>query len=331
MRVGAASCANHPQREAVTRCASCNRWLCHACWRRRVGGEPWCELCIFHLVSKGSRLALAIAFFLIVLSVVWVGVHLELRNGRVELWPWWLAIGAGGVAGTLWLALRQPPEPPEVTERAPHEAPDPAYQPGRGHPYRAALRRASRLVASPVSGLKTSLVVMLSMAVVGLALPGLLHLPRLVEFDLVVLGFWLLWGVTGTLLLYRGFRVADDHVLAPPALLWDFERAGSKPEKRGRSGFWDGCGYGCFDIEFLVPLGVLFAAFVLAWALIEVVLPALFFLAYLTVRSALAAVANDEHDCQGHLGRALGWGFAWSTVFVLPFAGTLALVHALAP
>lgn len=59
----------------------------------------------------------------------------------------------------------------------------------------------------------------------------------------------------------------------------------------------------------------------------EVVFPVLFFLAYVVVRSALAAIANDEHDCQGHWRRALVWGFAWSSAYMLPLAGTLTVIH----
>jgi hypothetical protein len=187
------------------------------------------------------------------------------------------------------------------------------------------------VVASPVSGAKTAAIVALSMVLVGLAVPSVLNLPSLVEVELVVACWWLLWGGVGTVLLYRSFRVADDHVLARPRLPWAGDLFGKNLwEQQSRAdGSCLGCS-GCFpSFELLVPFVILVVAFGLSWLMVEVVLPLVFFLVYLSVRAGLSAIANDDHDCQGHLGRALGWGFLWASVFVLPLAGTLALIRGL--
>jgi hypothetical protein len=67
-----------------------------------------------------------------------------------------------------------------------------------------------------------------------------------------------------------------------------------------------------------------------AWLLVELVVPALFFLAYALVRGALARVANDEHGCEGSLVRAATWGALWATVYVAPLALVVWALHLVA-
>jgi hypothetical protein len=84
-------------------------------------------------------------------------------------------------------------------------------------------------------------------------------------------------------------------------------------------------GEGC-----LIALGIIVAlviALVGIWFLIEIVIPALAFVAYLLIRGMLARVANDSHSCEGSLGRATLWGALWATVYTLPFALLVWLVH----
>lgn len=239
-------CDNHPRREAVVRCASCRRRLCDACWLRKVEDEPWCERCIHYLSSTGANVALGVAFFLCTLAVTWAVVRVWPMDDAHTVGLGVVSVVAGLIVSA-FIGSRSPPvDPRRITERLPEEVPPPRAKSVRGHPYRVALRRATRVVAAPVSGLKVAGLVLLAMLAVALALPNLLHLRRIVEFELVAVGFWLLWGVTGSVLLYR---------------------------------------------------------------------------------SALAAVANDDHDCQGSLKRSLVWGFLWSSVYVVPLLGTLAVVH----
>ncbi|HMR11238.1 MAG TPA: hypothetical protein PKA88_35905 [Polyangiaceae bacterium] len=69
------------------------------------------------------------------------------------------------------------------------------------------------------------------------------------------------------------------------------------------------------------------AALAATFLLIELVLPALFAVAYLAVRGGIARVANDDHDCAGDLGRSAAWGTLWATLYALPLAGAVWAVH----
>jgi hypothetical protein len=180
----------------------------------------------------------------------------------------------------------------------------------RPHPYRSRLRAASRLVASPVSGLWTASLLLACMTVVAVALPGLLNLPRWLETEAVVATWRTIWSAVLTTLLYRGWRLSDDHVLAPPRAPW--RRSEENPWAGRSDGALNGCDLvGCFDVDGCGAVALALAAvafgFILAaaWLVIELALPALFFVAYLLVRTSLARVANDHHGCEGRLGRAL--------------------------
>ena len=72
-----------------------------------------------------------------------------------------------------------------------------------------------------------------------------------------------------------------------------------------------------------------FGALVAAWVLIEFVVPAVFFVAYILFVRAIARVANDRHGCEGDLGRAAMWGAVWSAAYVGPWAIRVAIVHAI--
>jgi hypothetical protein len=70
-----------------------------------------------------------------------------------------------------------------------------------------------------------------------------------------------------------------------------------------------------------------------SWLFVELIFPALFFVVYVLVRSALARVTNDEHACTGQLARAAGWALVWSSVYTAPlalvsYAFHFALLHA---
>lgn len=307
----------------MTRCASCRRWLCPDCWQRKVSGEPWCEACIHHLFSEGGNVALAATFFLCAATAAWWGVRAQ-HSRNEDASQWWAVLLVVAAIVAIFSARRPPPAAAaEISERSTRDVAHPSIPRGAGHPYRAALRRASRRVALPLSGVKTAMVVLISMLVAALALPGLVNLPRLIEFELVLAGFWLLWGGVGSWLLYRGFRISNDHILARP------RAATLAPPGSGERKLGDGClsDMGCMLLDpwFLMLLALLLGG----WLLVEFLLPPLFFLVYLVVRSGLAAIANDDHDCERHLGRSLAWGFAWSSVFVLPLAGLLFLFHEL--
>jgi hypothetical protein len=169
------------------------------------------------------------------------------------------------------------------------------------------------------------------MIVVAIALPGLLSLPRWLETEAVVAAWWTSWTAVLTTLLYRGWRLSDDHVLAPARAPW------RRSEKNQRTGGINdaalngcdlvGCGDagGCGEVVLAaVAFGLILAA---VWLVIELALPALFFVAYVLVRSSLARVANDHHDCEGRLGRALLWAAIWASVYALPLALAIVAIH----
>ncbi len=335
----AADCANHPTQAAVTRCASCRRALCADCWARNVDGTPWCEQCIHHLTSKGSSVAVAIVFFVLGVATAFGGAHWEYARAREVHHFVWGSIGIGAAVLAIILGLRDPAKRHAKIEPRPFDA-VPSIGPDArpGHPYRAALHRTARMVASPVSGRWTATLLLGCMVIVATGLSGALRLPHWIEAELVLAGWWAIWVVALTTLLYRGWRISDDHVLAAPRLPWNTSKDASTPERSGRRGsMWDGCdpsgcapdldGCGEAALVAVVVVGLLVAA----WLIVELVAPGLFFLAYLLVRGALARVANDEHDCGAHFGRALGWGLIWATIYALPLAIALLAVQSWYP
>ena len=133
---------------------------------------------------------------------------------------------------------------------------------------------------------------------------GALHLPHWVEAELVLSLWWAGWAAVLTTLLYRGFRLSDDHVLAAPRFDWPSRRKTSEAS---------GCDpVGCIDLggwgEALLGALLLVVTFAASWLVVELVVPALFFLSYLLVRGALARVTNDDHACAGRFPIASGLG-----------------------
>ena len=323
------SCANHPLEAAVTTCSSCRRGLCPACWRSNVEKRPWCELCVHQLMSSGSRSALAVVFFLFsVAAGAWLMRH-DFQPIEWPRWLFWLVYALCVCLISAYLASRDRRHELAIERRA--EAETPAVPPGArvGHPYRAALRRASRLVASPVSGLWTSVLLIGCMGADAVAVPWLLHLPKWVEAEAVIAIWWSMWCIILTLLLYRGWRLSDDHVLATPRAPWGPPKPVRNPSLSGEVASE---GLGCLDaleVETIMIALVRSAVLGAAWLVVELAVPGLFFCAYLLVRSALAHVANDRHACEGQLGRSLRWGALWSSVVALPLAACVLLAHRL--
>ena len=63
------------------------------------------------------------------------------------------------------------------------------------------------------------------------------------------------------------------------------------------------------------------------WVLIELVIPALAFVAYFLIRGMLAHVANDQHRCKDNWSRALAWSVLWATLYTAPLAVVVWLAH----
>jgi hypothetical protein len=168
----------------------------------------------------------------------------------------------------------------------------------------------------------------------ALLIPMVLRLPRWVDFEVVLAVWWVIWLALLTRLLYTGQRVADDHRMGEPRNWFSFSKAKREEAKKdGNLSWWDGFFWGSMftdgegvAVGCLVVLGLI-ALVGLAWFLIEVAIPLVLFLLYVLTRGMLAQVINDRHHCRGRLGRALGWGLVWSTVFTVPLATAVLFIH----
>ncbi len=352
-------CANHPTEAALTRCGSCSRRLCGACWLNDVDDAPWCEACVFDLqTSTRNRTALAVLMVVLTLVVVVVGYRADTAGGAHPLLELWATVLIGGLGGAVYLAVSEGRRAHGRKVERRDEHAEPAVGPERrvGNPYRTRLRRVARVVAPPLSGSWTVVVLLACMVVTAVALPLGLGASRLVEAELVLGAWWLTWTVALTVLLYRGWRLSDDFVLRAPRLPFGEsavgasksgggERTSAKSQRAKNKGAQskrakkkgersEGCrdASGCADLGgsggVLVGLVVVALIFVASWLVVELVLPFAFFLVYLAVRGALSRVANDDHDCEGDVVRSLGWGTLWSSIYALPLAVLLGLVHA---
>jgi hypothetical protein len=140
------------------------------------------------------------------------------------------------------------------------------------------------------------------------------HLTALVEAQVVMGVWWVVWFGVLTYLLYTGTLVDDELVdvsFSPGSvedILETVPNPGCAPDPS------DGC---LAVIGILVGVVLLYLAFVL---LIELVLPGIALILLVSVGGMLARVANDTHDCERKLGRSLTWAFVWSTTYVLPIA-----------
>jgi hypothetical protein len=191
------------------------------------------------------------------------------------------------------------------------------------------LQRKTTLVqarTAAVSGKWSVAFLVLCFAVSGVLLPVAAHLPRWVEFEMVLGAWWLVWACAIGWLLYRGCDVADDmpYPHAP---------------KLGRSGLSDVGLDGCLSLDLgvegcgavvLVVVAVLLLI-VGIWFAVEFLIPGLAFLLYLLVRGMAARAVNDRRDCKTSVLRAVSWGIAWATLYTAPLALTVLAVHAIHP
>ena len=323
-------CTTHPEQPAVERCRSCRRWLCDTCWRGHVDGVPWCAGCVQRIQEQRDPLPVAFAVTLLALGVA--GPTWALRNQWLDQGEA-LLVGAGAVVAALFLLVRAMgrhgpgPLSPRVQLREPQAEP-PA--PTRRMRYRDTARRLTRRMVAPVSGRGTVLLLVVCFAASATLVPWSLRLAPWLEAEAAVAACWLVLAVTLATFLHRGARVADDHFYRTPP---PTPRAGtSEPTRNG----WldgcsslDGCGNadGCGEAVVLVVALAVIAG--IAFLVVEFLFPALFLLLYTVLRRAVARVANDDHECQGNLGRALLWGAAWSLLYCAPIAIAVWVGHAL--
>jgi hypothetical protein len=337
-------CPHHPDARAEAACTSCGRPLCAECWAFDVNDAPWCRHCVDHIHDR-SPAAFPLAF-LGGTGTLLAAFYVRFRQVDDAVW---VALGVAvtllATAGFLYRRSSQVFGNHKMVER-PRSV-------GRPHPealgaYRSAPRRARMgSIVPPVSGKLSTLVVLLCLMLPLAVLPGLLSVPVWLAVDSVLALWWLTLVSAFAVLLYRGARLADDGPTLGDARPLEAE-AQAKAEAQGtptatsKKSPLDSCGGGCDGgcsglgsiggeglgaaLGALLALGLLL---LLSWLLAEFVLPLLFTAAYYVVSRGLRRVANDTHDCQGDLPRAMGWSVAWATLYTLPFALVVFLAQGL--
>lgn len=232
------------------------------------------------------------------------------------------------VVGAIYFGTRKPrPHGFSVEQRKGQSSALDGRGPRFRKPLHTNLARSLTLVASPLSGLWTSTLLIACMIAVALTVPHLLHLPRWIAAEWVVLAWWSIWATLLTLLLYRGWHISDDHVLALPRTIWNDKATSSRGSKVDWCDPTIGCsdGIGCGEAIFAAI--VVAALLDVSWFVVEFLVPSLFFLIYFLVRSSLARIANDRHDCQAHFAKSLSWGIVWATLYALPMVAMIFVVH----
>lgn len=313
-------CSAHPTAAVLAQCARCGARMCADCFRLYADGRPCCDACAVELeAGPPSRWPFAVAFAGIALAICFAGYRLEGPNPSLGLWMTGAIVAIVVATGIGLSGLFSKRGPPVVlTEREPELEPNPALLDRAAHPYRARFARVARRVV-PLSGRATALVMTGAFVLSAVALPLGLGLPHWLEAELVLGAWWLAVGTLLAVLLYTGRRLAEDH------------RFRVEVPKLGKVGTLDasGCSGGDGCAEGILILLVLAVAAVAAWLLVEIVVPIAVFAVYYFVVKAIGRVARDRHDCTGHAGRALAWGFFWASVYVVPLVTLVGLIHVL--
>lgn len=190
-------------------------------------------------------------------------------------------------------------------------------------PRRPKLRQRARLPL--LSGKATALVVVLLFGLTAILIPVAVRLPVWIDAEIVVTAWWLIWIGVLTYLLSHGHRVSHDYEHRPPRSWWSFFKnfdGFDIPDPFVNVGDAEGCLVLLLIIFVVLPLVLL-----LLWFLVEVAIPLVVFLLYLLVRGMLAHVANDTHDCQGRLDRAMLWALTWATLYTAPLGLVVWFVH----
>lgn len=179
--------------------------MCATCWEVTVDDAAVCAPCV-PLLTRAVPLEVPLLGAAVVLLVL---VRVAWLVGADNVWVWsgaaFLAILTGVAAWRLTAKANQRRRAREVAPR-----PRSAGLAVAGHPYRGALVRSARRLAPPVSGAMAVFVVASALLVTAFAIPAALRLPRWLELELIVAAWWLVWTVTFSVLLYRGWRVARD-------------------------------------------------------------------------------------------------------------------------
>jgi hypothetical protein len=315
-------CAVHGAEPSVTHCASCDASMCDACFRFLVRFEPSCVRCAYEIRTRARRrISLGVFVGLVAVGGAAVG---GIRIDHSLAVPVAALTGLLGLGLGIWLVHGALAEDPAAQLKArTDELPAPGVTASRQRIRAARARRAVAALAPAISGRATVLGILAAMAFAAVSFPVGLRLPRWVEVEVVLAAWWLMATVALCTLLYRGYRVEDDHFFYAPRLP-DHAAKFWKDGADCSSGCDPGCAAdGCEGAVALIGV-VLIAALitllslVVAWLIVELALPLAFLAFYVTLLAAVRRVARDRHDCRGRLGASLRWGALWSTLYFAP-------------
>lgn len=320
-------CSVHEGRAALTRCGSCDAPLCDECLPhlvddRRTGleMEPWCAACVKELeedspwpmpMAFAGMASLAIFLALPALRGVggdWIVLLLFVLVG---LATWFLYIQGRHERGERIVEPRQPADGPK--QNAPEAV-------GYRDPAKASAK-ALRLRAQlpPVSGKRVSIALVSGVAIIGGATVALGGIGWL-SLGVMAAGWWLLWALAFTAMLYAGRRVADD---LPQVVEPQTEEA-----KKGAKLPWDVAKLPMFlgmtgpqSIPIAIALiAILMIVFFVGWIIADLLVAPLFFVGYLGSLTALHHVTRESTAYRGDLGRSLGRGALFALACTLPLA-----------
>jgi hypothetical protein len=280
--------------------------MCDECWGASLDDRPICDPCL--------RLHRQPRSWLVPVGTLLLGLACTTSVLRaLQVTGWWLGGLLGGTAvlgaiGAWRLGAAQDRRRGAMTVTTRQGTP---AVPRGGPPYRGALQRALRRLAPPLSGSLAAFLLASVLIATALLVPWALALPRWLELEAVVGAWWAVWTGTLVVLLYRGWRLtpADEIVFG-----------GASAPSRSRRGSWGNWGDLPGIDEGIVYVLLAIVAFLAAWVFVDFVLPLILFPVYALLVAALRRVANDEHGCEGSLGRSIGWGAIWGTIYTAPLA-----------
>jgi hypothetical protein len=171
------------------------------------------------------------------------------------------------------------------------------------------------------------------MGITALVVPMTLKLPVWIEAEVVIAAWWVIWGMALTLCLYNGWQVTHDFEKPAIASL-TFATPADSRDSYGR-GWWNGFLWGSSpdlggaDNSVAGCLVLIVLIILLPFIVVFLAEAAVFlaFVLYFMIRGMLAQVANSRLRCRGRLARSFAFGFFWATLYTVPLAGLVWVVH----
>jgi len=156
-----------------------------------------------------------------------------------------------------------------------------------------------------ISGTMTVFVLLVALILTAVIFPRFFTLPRLIEAEIVIASWLVIWWITLSTLLFKGWSVDDDQ----------------SPKFKSDSARWKDIfdlsgGDGLGGLLMSIVLSIVFV--VLVNLLIDLLIPAFVYLVYIVVLKMLRTAANDRHNIEGKLGMAMIYGVWWSMLYSLP-------------